>query len=224
MGQVISSTPSTIQISVAVLGSLVSIGLYKILAYAFRRTELTNLPGPKRGHILFGNMKAVIKAEPSEIHALWEEEYGHVYVYHGLGNVHDLITSKSCIPDSLFPQRLRLFTSDVRALAHILQRTDIYHKPASTQQILGRLLGWGVLVAEGEQHRVQRKALNPAFGPGQLRDLTGIFLDKANEVSLLIALWAKPFVNSCAASYAMFGPRCFPQKQTQRMGIYAWMP
>lgn len=220
MGQVISSTPSTIQIAVAVLGSLISLGLYKILAYVFRRTELKNLPGPERGHILFGNMKAVIKAEPSEKHALWEEEYGHVYVYHGLGNVRDFITSRSRIPDSSSHQRLRLFTSDVRAIAHILQRTDIYHKPASTQQILGQLLGWGVLVAEGEQHRIQRKALNPAFGPGQLRDLTGIFLNKANEVSLFTSCIA-PFMNSFAASYAMFGLHYFHQYQTRRIGASA---
>jgi hypothetical protein len=99
MGQVISSTPSTIQIAVAVIGSLVSLGLYKILTYIFPHTELTNLPGPKRGHILFGNVAAIIKAEPSEKHALWEEEYGHVYAYHGLGNVRHFIISISRIFD-----------------------------------------------------------------------------------------------------------------------------
>jgi cytochrome P450 len=39
-----------------------------------------------------------------------------------------------------------------------------------------------VLVAEGAAHRAQRRVLNPAFGPAQLRALTGVFLDKANEV------------------------------------------
>jgi hypothetical protein len=47
---------------------------------------------------------------------------------------------------------------------------------------LANVLGEGILVAEDEPHRIQRKALNPAFGPGQLRDLTGVFIDKANEV------------------------------------------
>lgn len=90
MGQIILSAPSPMQITVGVLGWFVLLVLYKILAYIFRHTELTNIPGPKRGHVLFGNMKAVIKAEPSEQHALWAEEYGHVYVYHGLGNVRHL--------------------------------------------------------------------------------------------------------------------------------------
>jgi hypothetical protein len=83
-------------------------------------------------------------------------------------------------------QRPRLLTADTRALAHILTHTDVYQKPAHTQRAIARLLGAGVLVAEGEQHRLQRKALNPAFGPGQIRDLTGIMLDKANEVCSFI--------------------------------------
>jgi cytochrome P450 len=49
------------------------------------------------------------------------------------------------------------------------------------------MFGNSVLIAEGEQHRMQRKLLNPAFGPGQVRDLTGVFLDKANEVGISLA-------------------------------------
>jgi cytochrome P450 len=44
------------------------------------------------------------------------------------------------------------------------------------------MMGEGVLIAEGDKHRAQRRLMNPAFGPGQVRELTGIFLDKANEV------------------------------------------
>jgi cytochrome P450 len=73
-------------------------------------------------------------------------------------------------------------TTDLRAITHILQRPDIYEKSPNVRRALSQFLGRGVLVAEGEQHRIQRKALNPAFGSNQIRELTGIFLDKANEV------------------------------------------
>jgi cytochrome P450 len=72
--------------------------------------------------------------------------------------------------------------TDLRALSHVLQRTEVYQKPAPFARFLTRLLGGGILVAEDELHRVQRKAMNPAFGPLQIRDQTGIFLDKANQV------------------------------------------
>jgi cytochrome P450 len=68
-------------------------------------------------------------------------------------------------------------------MAHVLHHSEVYHKPWRTQKHLGSFLGFGLLVSEGEKHRMQRKALNPAFGPGPLRELTGIILDKANEVS-----------------------------------------
>jgi cytochrome P450 len=73
-------------------------------------------------------------------------------------------------------------TTDLRALTHVLTHTDVYQKPGHARRMLEQTLGRGVLVAEGDAHRVQRKALNPAFGPGQVRDLTGVMLDKANEV------------------------------------------
>jgi cytochrome P450 len=82
-------------------------------------------------------------------------------------------------------QRTRLVTTDAFALAHVLQNPDVYRKPGYARRMIAQLLGKGLLVAEGDAHRAQRKALNPAFGPGQLRDLTGVMLDKANEVCAL---------------------------------------
>jgi cytochrome P450 len=76
-----------------------------------------------------------------------------------------------------------MVTTDTRALGHILQRSDIYQKPYPMRFALEKILGAGLIVAEGDAHRRQRKVLNPAFGPSQLRALTDVMLDKANEVS-----------------------------------------
>jgi cytochrome P450 len=76
-----------------------------------------------------------------------------------------------------------LLTSDLRALGHILHRSDVYEKPMAMRVAYSHIMGWGVLTSEGEHHRLQRKALNPAFGAAHIRNLTGIFLDKANQVS-----------------------------------------
>jgi cytochrome P450 len=66
-----------------------------------------------------------------------------------------------------------------------VKQTDVYQKPQALARFLIRILGNGVLFAEGEPHRIQRKILNPAFGLGHLREQTGYFLDTANEVSIL---------------------------------------
>jgi len=45
--------------------------------------------------------------------------------------------------------------------------------------VIEKLVGRGVLWAEGESHRRQRKVLTPAFGPGAIKDLTGTLYDCA---------------------------------------------
>jgi hypothetical protein len=78
----------------------------------------------------------------------------------------------------------RLYTMDLKAISHILMHSDVYWKPEPLRFALSAIMGEGVLVIEGDKHRVQRRLMNPAFGPGQIRELTGIFLDKANEVGI----------------------------------------
>lgn len=75
-------------------------------------------------------------------------------------------------------------TSDVRAVSHVIMDHLTYDTLPSNERPLPHAIGSGLLVAHGEQHRIQRKAISPAFGSTQLRALTGIFLDKANEASL----------------------------------------
>jgi cytochrome P450 len=75
-------------------------------------------------------------------------------------------------------------TTDLRATQHVLVHSDTLEKSLFVRRFLGRALGWGVLVAEGALHRAQRRVLNPAFGPAQVRELSGIFLDKSNEVRM----------------------------------------
>jgi cytochrome P450 len=82
----------------------------------------------------------------------------------------------------LLSQQPTLMLTDLRALSHVFDHTDVYQKPKALVRFLTRLVGGSVLVAEGEPHRIQRKTLNPAFGAAQIRDQTGIFVDKAEEV------------------------------------------
>jgi cytochrome P450 len=105
----------------------------------------------------------------------------HLYLYFPLSTT--LINSATDVQQTDV-QRPRLVTTDLRALSHILQHHDVYQKHPAVQRGLASIVGWGVLLAEGERHRVQRKALNPAFGPAQLREQTRVFLDKANEACI----------------------------------------
>ncbi|TBU30862.1 cytochrome P450 [Dichomitus squalens] len=139
--------------------------LVRILKTAVPRwlSPFGRLRGPPRGHVLFGNLLQIGSDHP-HLHTKWFEEYGPTIRVFGIFN---------------FPW---LYTTDLRLINHILTHSMEYFKPEESRKGLSMLLGQGVLVTEGETHRHQRRIMNPAFGPGQIRGLTEIFLEKANNL------------------------------------------
>ncbi|KAJ7432017.1 cytochrome P450 [Mycena galericulata] len=145
--------------------------LYKILKafYGQRASPLRNLPGPKSSHWFHGNMRELRDDEDLGLQEGWVQTYGRTLKFHQ------------------FLGRPQLFTTDTKALHHILSRTDIYQKPPGARITLGSIVGPGVLVVENEQHKQQRKIMNPAFGAPQVRALTSIFVDTSIQ---LRDIWA----------------------------------
>ncbi|KAI0643934.1 cytochrome P450 [Trametes meyenii] len=127
-------------------------------------TAIKNLPGPPSPGWLFGNMKAIQDEDNAVPQERWVAEYGPNIMYRGYFSID------------------RLWTMDTRALNHILTHSAEYQKPEETRRSLAKIGGKGVLFTEGEKHRQQRRIMNPAFGPSQIRELTGIFLEKSNEL------------------------------------------
>ncbi|KAK3330238.1 cytochrome P450 [Apodospora peruviana] len=81
----------------------------------------------------------------------------------------------------LFNQERLLITSP-EALSEVLV-TKSYHfqKPGHVRYTLGRILGVGVLLAEGDEHKSQRRKLLPAFAFRHIKDLYPLFWRKAQE-------------------------------------------
>ncbi|KAK7751728.1 hypothetical protein SLS62_006389 [Diatrype stigma] len=76
----------------------------------------------------------------------------------------------------------RLLLTGSKALADVLvTRSYEYAKPPEVQLALSRILGVGVLVAEGDEHKFQRKKLMPAFAFRHIKDLYPIFWEKSRE-------------------------------------------
>ncbi len=80
-----------------------------------------------------------------------------------------------------FGQERVLLTSP-KALSEVLvTRSYDFVKPRALREALSRLLGVGVLVAEGDEHRFQRKLLMPAFAFRHIKDLYPVFWEKSGE-------------------------------------------
>ena len=57
-----------------------------------------------------------------------------------------------------------------------------YVKPTPIRSFLIRILGEGLILAEGDLHRFQRKHLLPSFQVKQIRDLYPVFWDKSRQL------------------------------------------
>ncbi|KAJ3878551.1 cytochrome P450 [Lentinula edodes] len=137
--------------------------LFNIIQFRIN-SQIKDVPGPPSKHWFWGNMKEIMDSDAAVLHEKWVEEYGHTLKYKMLFG------------------RERLFTMDTKALNHVLMNHYIYQKPEAARYNLSQILGEGILVTEEDKHKLQRKIMNPAFGPSQIRELTEIFVDKSIEL------------------------------------------
>ncbi|KAL1407956.1 hypothetical protein Q8F55_004753 [Vanrija albida] len=146
----------------------IALAVLALYIYLFPYNEYTltfrNLQGPPSSSLVWGNLSEIIKAPPCGKHDEWIAEYGHTIRY------------------TMMFGETRIVTTDPVALGFILQHSYEFIKPPRTNQFLERMLGNGVLTAEGDVHRRQRRVLNPAFGPAAIRDMSPVFYDKAYEL------------------------------------------
>src|SRR5712664_3402378 len=78
----------------------------------------------------------------------------------------------------------RVLVTTPKALAEVLVTKNYeFIKPSFFRHNLGRLLGVGILFAEGDEHKRQRRHLMPAFGFRHVKDLYPIFWSKGLEVT-----------------------------------------
>ncbi|KAK9476516.1 cytochrome P450 [Lipomyces japonicus] len=77
----------------------------------------------------------------------------------------------------------RIVLSSTTALQEVLQsKCYTFVKPSFVVSALNGILGNGILFAEGETHKHQRKLLMPAFSFGHTKSLAPIFLDESNRL------------------------------------------
>lgn len=121
--------------------------------------KTTRLRGPPGADFIFGASKQIAQSpDTGALYEAWTKKYGAAYV----------------VPTTLGGKKIML--CDPRGLAHFFARESwTYVFTDSTRLFYEQTFGRGVLWAEGEDHKRQRKALAPAFSQGAVRNLTPIF-------------------------------------------------
>ncbi|KAK4994245.1 hypothetical protein LTR28_000952, partial [Elasticomyces elasticus] len=80
--------------------------------------------------------------------------------------------------------RERLLLANPKALAEVLvTKSYEFIKPPQFRQGIANILGVGILLAEGDEHKTQRKNLMPAFAFRHTKDLYPVFWSKSRELT-----------------------------------------
>ncbi|KAJ7087052.1 cytochrome P450 [Mycena crocata] len=178
------SSTMILKLIASVFGTSSAYVLYWIARVVYRNltSPLRYLPGPKSAHWLLGNMKEFADDNGAGLEERWVQEYGHTFKVHLL-LVSGVAKSGSGIASNFVVQNSPLLhTTDTKAIHHFLSRTEIYQKLDPVRESLSRIVGPGVLVVEGDEHKQQRKIMNPAFAAPQICELTSIFISKSMQL------------------------------------------
>ncbi|TBU29145.1 cytochrome P450 [Dichomitus squalens] len=140
-------------------------------AYSYIQTRrkvarATPLAGPPSPSWLFGVRHLVSNSpEAPAIYERWSEEFGSVYrIPAPLGSTQVVLT-------------------DPKAIAHFYsEETWTYVQTKLSRVAIEGLFGRGLLWAEGESHKRQRKAISPAFSNVAIRRLTSVFYDSVYKL------------------------------------------
>jgi cytochrome P450 len=98
----------------------------------------------------------------------------------------------------------RLVIISPKALSEVLTTKSYdFVKPLQVRRGLGKLLGVGVLLAEGDEHKTQRKNLMPAFTFRHVKDLYPVFWGKAREAVQAMTAALKTDEHTAAAKDAV---------------------
>jgi cytochrome P450 len=77
-----------------------------------------------------------------------------------------------------------LLLTDPRSLAEVLvHKSYEFQKPKEIRNFLRMVLGDGLIIVEGDEHKFQRKHLTPAFSFRHIKELYPIFWSKAMELT-----------------------------------------
>jgi len=136
-------------------------GLYRVarIIHAELTSPIFHLPGPVNSNLFLGNLRDLSKDTNH-----WSSQYGPMVRFNG------------------FLGLSYLYVTDREALNHILTNGYVYIKPSFARRQVANLWGPGLPFVEGEQHKKQRKILNPAFGPVHIRDFTELFVEKSIQL------------------------------------------
>ncbi|KAF8202147.1 cytochrome P450 [Pholiota molesta] len=143
--------------------------VWKVFRHRVLKSSLDNIPGPPAKSFWRGSFREFYNINGWAFHREMSERYGGV------------IKIKALFGENL------LYISDPKALHHILVKDQEIFEPSAFIAMNRLTFGPGILATIGEQHRKQRKMLNPVFSVPHMREMVPLFCDVTQKLRDTIA-------------------------------------
>ncbi|TFK74528.1 cytochrome P450 [Pluteus cervinus] len=152
--------------------SLTLLGLSSVLALLYglyrryTRISVAHIPGPPAESFTLGNLREIFQSQAGVPDFRYQHEYG------------DVVRVKGAFGED------RLLISDPKALQYIFHTSGYgYLKWPERTEISRILMGRGLLWADGDIHRRQRKVMLPGFGAPESKAFVPIFRKVGSELT-----------------------------------------
>ncbi|KAK0197860.1 cytochrome P450 [Armillaria mellea] len=141
-----------------------SLAMALLLHRWFKRPSVKHIKGPPSVSFWLGWSTRVYIDNAGDLETKWSRKYGTLFRIGGC-----------------FGQNI-LVVCDPNTLEHVFHPSHPYPKSKDAVFILGLFTGKGLGIVDSETHHHQRKILNPAFSPAQLRISQVIFQECSNKL------------------------------------------
>lgn len=149
---------------------LITFGLTLALYSLYRKfsaISISHIPGPPGQTFMLGNLLELFQSQAGEPDFRYQREFG------------DVVRVKGALGED------RLWIADPKALQYIFHTSGYgFLKWPERTEISRVLMGRGLLWADGEIHRRQRKVMLPGFGASEAKAFVPIFQKTAAELTL----------------------------------------
>ncbi|KAH9890484.1 cytochrome P450 [Cubamyces lactineus] len=158
-----------------ILGSALALYIgWRAVRFYLSKSPLDNLPGPESESFISNVAKLMDLREAWDFQRGLAERYSRLFAIHGLFNTK------------------WIYTYDPRALHSIyVKDQDVFEESEILTTSFMLFVGPGLLATLGDQHRKQRKMLNPVFSAKHLREMTPIFNDVIRKLQEAIGTRVK---------------------------------
>ncbi|CAG8795444.1 26069_t:CDS:2, partial [Racocetra persica] len=154
--------------------AFVSYFLYKCFIHPLYLSPLSKIPGPPVYNILLGHLFSLLK-DPSKALFHLSKQYGRIFRFHALFNKPHVLISDPQLIKTIFISRVYDFP-----------RYDIINPTYED------LIGDGIILADGDSHKRQRKVISLIFSFVHIKEMTPTFIQAGHNLK---AIWMKEIGN-----------------------------